>query len=249
MDEICLLRSGITKSCLICGQNLKKQGLLLTDHPRPEVTHVLLDVPSFLSSGKLRGGGDLEALLSMVPETVTVIGGMLNHPALEGLRKIDLLRDETYLAKNAAITADCAIRLAAPLLTAAFRDSPALILGWGRIGKCLAQLLNALGCDVTVAARKEADRAMLEALGYRAVDFTEAEAILPERKLIFNTVPQKVLTRELPAGCIPIDLASTPGLFGDSVIYARGLPGLHAPDSAGRLMAETILNYQKEGIL
>lgn len=247
MDEICMLRAGNTKSCAFCGDYLRQRGIFLTDHPRPEVTHVLLDAPSFLSSGKLRGGGDVEALLSMVPERVTIIGGKLEHPALEGKRKLDLLRNEDYLAKNAAITADCAIRLAAPLLTSTFRDSPALILGWGRIGKCLGQMLKGLECQVTVAARKDTDRAMLDALGYEAVDFSDD--ILDGQKLIFNTVPCQVLTREVPMGSIPIDLASTPGLLGENVIFARGLPGLHAPESAGQLMGETILKMLGEEIV
>lgn len=247
MDEFCMLKAGNSKACQCACDLLEQAGMFITDHPQPEVTHVLLDAPSFLASGKLRGGGDVEILLSMVPETAAVIGGMLEHPAMEGRRKLDLLREEGYLAKNAAITADCAIRLAAPLLTAAFRDTPTLILGWGRIGKCLAKLLRGLDTPVTVAARKERDLGMLDALGYQAVDFAEAEALLPRMHLVFNTVPEKILEGDIPSHCIPIDLASVPGLYGDHVIFAKGLPGLHAPDSSGRLIAGTILANMEEG--
>jgi dipicolinate synthase subunit A len=78
---------------------------------------------------------------------------------------MDLLKDPHYLAKNAAITAECALKVAAPYLKTTFSESPTLILGWGRIGKCLARLLSARNCPVSVAARKESDRAMLEAFG------------------------------------------------------------------------------------
>jgi len=158
----------------------------------------------------------------------------------------ELMQDETYVAGNAAITADCAVRLAGEKLKAIFRDSPALILGWGRIGKCLAQLLAGLGCPVTVAARKESDRAILSALGIRALDYRELPATLDRYSLIFNTVPEMVLKAEPPETCVCIDLASRRGIPGDSVIWARGLPGVHAPRSSGKLIAERILYYLKE---
>lgn len=241
MDEICIFPIGNTLACQIAGEKLSREGIFMADHPRPEVTHLLLDVPSFLPSGRLRGGGDIGAVLEMLPEDICIIGGKLNHPALEGYNKLDLLRNERYLAINAAITADCALSIAAPLLNAAFRETPTLILGWGRIGKCLGQMLKALGTPVTIAARKERDRGMLEALGYEAVDFQAAEALLPTCKLLINTVPQQVLEAQPPDSCIQIDLASFPGLFGENVIWAKGLPGTCAPESAGRLMADTIL--------
>jgi hypothetical protein len=41
--------------------------------------------------------------------------------------------------------------------------------------------------------------------------------------------------------CLKIDLASKPGIAGSDVIIARGLPGKMAPESAGHLIAKTIL--------
>ena len=43
-----------------------------------------------------------------------------------------------------------------------------------------------------------------------------------------------------------IDLASEPGMQGKSVIPARGLPGKYAPESSGKLIADTILRVLKE---
>ena len=162
---------------------------------------------------------------------------------------MDLLRDPYYLAKNAAITAECALQAAAPHLNTTFTDSPALILGWGRIGKSLSKLLSAMGCTVTVAARKEQDRAMLNALGYRAVDFPDVPQTLRHCKLLFNTVPDLPLHSSIVDNWkngIAIDLASAPGMQGKAVIPARGLPGKYAPESSGRLIAETVLRLIKE---
>ena len=240
---------GSTDACRYAAAFLEKAGVELVDHPCPEVTHLLLDVPSFGPAGTLRGGGSLGSILEMLPPDVTVAGGNLVHPALKGYPTLDLLQDLQYLAVNAAITADCALQVAAPRMTATFADSPALIIGWGRIGKCLGQLLKAIGTDVTIAARKEADRAMISALGYQAVDIPEIPAVLPRCALVFNTAPEMVLHKELSdtcRNCVKIDLASKPGIEGEDVVWARGLPGVYAPESSGRLIAETFFRLSKE---
>ena len=40
--------------------------------------------------------------------------------------------------------------------------------------------------------------------------------------------------------CLKIDLASCPGILARDTIYARGLPGIHAPESSGQLIADTV---------
>ena len=89
---------------------------------------------------------------------------------------------------------------------------------------------------------------MLEALGYGAVDFPEVPNVLSKYRLLYNTVPDLPYVWDL-SEVIAIDLASDPGMKGDNVILARGLPGKYAPESSGRLIAETILRFYKEGAL
>ena len=89
---------------------------------------------------------------------------------------------------------------------------------------------------------------MLEALGYGAVDFKAIPSILPQCSLLYNTVPDLPHDWDL-SQIVAIDLASEPGMKGSNIIVARGLPGKYAPESSGRLIAETILRFQKEGIL
>lgn len=240
---------GSTKACQYACTTLEKSGVPCIDHPTPEVTHLLLDVPSFDPDGSLRGGRDLPYILERLPPDVVVIGGNLSHPALVRHKTIDLLKSEEYLAHNAAITADCTLRVAAPLLGTTFADSPTLIIGWGRIGKCLGLLLKQIGCSVTFAVRKETDLAMLHALGFQAVDISRIPAVLPRCRLLFNTAPEPVLHRAALASCkncVLIDLASKPGIEGENVIWARGLPGIHTPESSGQLIAKTILTICKE---
>lgn len=207
---------------------LAGHGLAVT-HTPGEATHYLYAVPT---------PRDI-----VFPSGATVIGGNLDH--LGNVPKLDLLQDMQYLAKNAAITAHCAIRLGAEALPDTFQNLPVLIIGWGRIGKCLASRLKAIGCRVQVAARQEQDLAMLEALGYGAVAMMQLPQAAQKCKLLYNTVPAPVLDVE-GLSCISIDLASVQGLEGHSVIQARGLPGKMAPEAAGRLMGETIRRLLRE---
>ena len=230
---------GTSESCKSAADSLSRSGFLLTDHPSPDVTHLLLDIPSIQNDG-------LQELLRMLPIDIAILGYNLTADYLESCRKIDLQKDPLFLARNAAITAECALRAAVPYLTTAFRDTPTIILGWGRIGKCLANLLQNIGTPVTIAARKESDRAIAIALGHRAVDFSEIQQEATRHRLLFNTVPQGIVLQKPSPGCVKIDLASLPGLEGGDVIPARGLPGKFVPESAGKLIAESIIRLTRE---
>lgn len=211
----------------------------LTNSPE-NATHLLLPVPSFEPGGTVKGGILLEDILSQFTPDVTVIGGNLNHPALEGYKTMDLLKDPFYLAENAAITAHCALGLILTGLTVTLPGHEILILGAGRIGKCLATLLKAVGASVTIAARKESDRAMAEALGYRSI--APGNWDLKRYRIIINTVPAPMLdASDCAPNALLLDLASVRGITGNNVNWARGLPGVCTPETSGNLIAETVL--------
>jgi len=219
------------------------------------VTHLLLPVPSFDSDGIIKGGGRIEDILKLLPENVTVIGGNLQSSALSAKKCIDLLQDPLYLAENAAITADCAIRIAGNNLPIVFDRCPILVIGWGRIGKCLACKLKAMDADVTVAARKDTDRATALSLGFHARDTVKLNLGLSHYRVIFNTVPSPVMDASQAAfcrgDCVMVDLASKQGILADGVIWARGLPNRDAPESSGILIAKSVLRIisEKEDLL
>ena len=225
---------------------LTSRGKAVVSEPDDRVTHAVLPVPGFVDGG-------LEDLLRKLPKDVLIFGGKLDADILAGYRTVDLLQDELYLAENAAITADCAVRIAGTRLGVVFRDCPILVIGWGRIGKCLAALLGAMGAEVTVAARKEKDRATARALGFETADMEQLKLQLARYRVIFNTAPAPVLTegqlRACREGCVKIDLASKRGLEGSDVIWARGLPGKDTPESSGVLIGKTVLRLMaREGI-
>ena len=205
---------------------------------------LLLPIPSFDADGLILGGGRLEDILT--GDTV-VIGGSLSKQTVP-CRYIDLLEDPQYVAENAAITAHCAIKYIVSNLPVTVCDCPFLILGWGRIGKCLASLLKQMGANVSVYARKESDRAMLAALGYGTLPSLDAD--LSGYRAVINTAPVMLLPKgTLSANQLKIDLASKPGIEGDDVIWARFLPGKDAPESSGKLIAKTVDRLGREFLL
>lgn len=224
-------------------ERLQSLGFTIAANPGNDVTHLLLNVPSFDKTRKLIGA-DLDELLTQLPQNVTIIGGNL-PPTLSDYKTMDLLKDARYLAENAAITADCAMSLARHRMNIIWQGCPVLVLGWGRIGKCLAAMLRAAGADVTVAARKETDIAMLGGLGYGAEDIHKLHYGLMRYRVVFNTVPFMVLSAAQTAhcreDCLLIELASQPGIGGENVVSALGLPGKYAPESSGRLIASAIV--------
>ena len=203
--------------------------------PDKQVTHLLLPIPSFNADGSIRGGGNLSDILSILPENITIIGGNLNSQALANYQTIDLLQNPVYVAENADITARCAIKLLCECLPCTLKNLPILVIGWGRIGKCLARLLQANDALVTVYARKEADRAMLSALGYSVQNALEPTGF----RAVINTAPAVVLPN-CPKDAFKMELSSVLGIGGDDVLWARGLPAIHAPESSGKLIADTV---------
>ena len=75
---------------------------------------------------------------------------MLDH----GLTLVDYYQREEVQIANAVPTAEGAIQRAMEATERTLHTCRCLVIGYGRIGKILAQRLKALGSEVTVSARK-----------------------------------------------------------------------------------------------
>jgi len=243
MDQLTIYPGADTAPLRYAAAFLQEHGCQITNTPSKAVTHLLLPVPSFDSNGYIKGSSiDPRSLLQPLPWNICVIGGNLKALSLPQEQVLDLLKDEEYQAQNAAITAHCALKVASRHMDRTFQALPVLVIGWGRIGKCLARLLRALDAQVTVAARKETDRAMLRTLGYRTCSISQLSSEASRFDFVFNTVPYPILdAANCHASSVLLELASSPGITGAGVIDARGLPGKEAPRTSGDLIGKTIL--------
>lgn len=237
MNQYCFTTVGHSAALDYACKELERSGWVR----RNDANTVLLPVPTFDANGNIKGGGTFADL----PEDCVLIGGNIqDHAATKKYKCIDLLKNPLYLSENASITAYCALCIAMENLPVILQDCPVLVVGWGRIGKCLVRLLRQLGAKVTIAARSEADRALTEALGYAAFDIKDNFFDLSAFRVIFNTVPAMVLPKQKLTTCRPdclmIDLASVRGIDRTDTIWARGLPNMDAPESSGKLIAKIV---------
>ena len=90
-----------------------------------------------------------------------------------------------------------------------------LILGFGRVGKIVANKFSKMSALVTCAARKVSDLAWIKAYGYNSLNINDMLYDLKEFDIIINTVPQTILRerelKHIDAEALLIDLASSPG--------------------------------------
>ena len=175
-----------------------------------------------------------------------------------GLCVEDLMQRRGFTVSNAAICAEGALELLMRNSRRTLWRSRVLVTGWGRIAKILAPRLLALGAEVTVAARKEADRAMVRALGMTATDFKAPEHLLDGFHFAVNTVPARVICDaalgNAASGILLLELASPPGGFdrkaaesaGLNAVAGPGLPGICAPYTAAELIREAIYEIVEE---
>ena len=126
------------------------------------------------------------------------------------------------------------------------------------MGQALGVRLAALGAQVTVAARRPAQRALAESFSLRAVDLARLEQTAPAFDTVVNTIPAPVLTEVVLAalrpGSLIVDLASKPGgtdfaaarRLGHRAIHALSLPAACAPETAGEALARTVCEILAE---
>lgn len=167
----------------------------------------------------------------------------------------ELLKDEAFAVKNAALTAEGAVQQLLMDTESTTNGKKALILGFGRIGKMLLPRLRALGMDVTVAARSHEALAWAWGLGAKTVRL--GRDTMPKADVIFNTVPHPILDAaelEKLAGAYIMELASPPYGFDMSLAEslglrcrsASGLPGKYCPEAAAEIMRDTIYNVLED---
>ena len=192
-----------------------------------------------------------------------LLGGMTGNLSRRlmadyGLTLLDYYdREETQVA-NAVPTAEGALQLAMESTDRTLHSSRCLIIGYGRIGRLLADRLLALGAEVTVSARKYGDLAWIEAWGCRGVQTGALTGQLDRFDLIFNTAPALILDgtrlRETREDCVIIDLASAPGgvdleaakRLSRRAIPAPGLPGKVAPRTAAAAIRDSVYHILEE---
>ncbi|HAN20462.1 MAG: hypothetical protein A2Y15_01930 [Clostridiales bacterium GWF2_36_10] len=201
----------------------------------------------------------LDDLLHRMTGEQILCGGMIN---IDRPNTYDYYEREELKILNAIPTAEGAIAIALDELPITLHGAKVTILGYGRIGKVLAERLKGLGCIITVAARKDSDLALCESSSYKPIHMRLLSDAVSDADVIFNTVPSVILNEAIldyiDLDTLIIDLAGRPGgvdfeaakKLGLKVIWALSLPGKVAPVTAGGIIYKTVNNILKqEGVL
>ncbi|MFY9296439.1 MAG: dipicolinate synthase subunit DpsA [Caldicoprobacterales bacterium] len=172
----------------------------------------------------------------------------------KGINYTDITQMEPFAILNAIPTAEGAIQRAMEMTDITIHGANVLVLGYGRIGRCLSRMLKGIGAKVTVEARKEEDLSWIIENGYEPIHLKELETVLPYQDIIFNTIPHLILDKKKLAminnKAVIIDVSSHPGGvdfdaakdFGIKTSLDLGLPGIVAPRTSAQIIYRIMEN-------
>jgi dipicolinate synthase subunit A len=198
-----------------------------------------------------------DAHLAVIPTACKVITGMAK-PYLRLLCEkyhldlVELFERDDVAIYNSIPTAEGALMMAIQNTDITIHGSNCIVLGLGRTGLTMARTLQAVGAHVKVGVRRDDAFARAFEMGFEPFYMPELARQAGNIDLIFNTIPTMIVTAQviaqLPLRACIIDLASKPGgtdfrfaeKRGIKALLAPGLPGIVAPKTAGRIIANSL---------
>ena len=198
----------------------------------------------------------LAQLIPLLPHKTPLLIGVAK-PLIRGLATqygltlVEMAEIDEIAVLNSIPTAEGAIQVAMQNTPHTIHGSRCLVLGLGRCGTTLVQVLKGLGAVVTVGSRSAMDLARAVALSCEPLPLWAMSSKV-DFQLIFNTIPAMVLPRSylrnLDPETVIVDIASGPGgtdfaaaeELGILAIHALSLPGKVAPKTAADILIKTI---------
>lgn len=203
---------------------------------------------------------ELEAFIEALKGKYLIAGNINITEQLDnmGVQYTDLLKREEFSVLNTIATAEGTIQIAMEETQRTVHGTNVLIMGFGRIGKVLAKMLDGIGAKVSCEARKNEDISWIKAYGYNPIHLNDLNDNLNQFDIIINTIPFQILDSErldlVKNDAVIIDLASNPGGVdrkvarekGIKVIWALSLPAKVAPLTSAEFIKETLYHVLKE---
>ncbi|RYM07138.1 dipicolinic acid synthetase subunit A [Sporolactobacillus sp. THM7-7] len=195
--------------------------------------------------------------LGETPQYCTIYSGIstpyLDQVSLEAGREVVKLfeRDDVAIY-NSIPTVEGSIMMVIQHTDITIHGANVIILGLGRTGLSLVRAFSALGASVKVGVRRPEHLARAFEMGVESFYIKDLASQVQDAEICINTIPAMVLTSQvlshMPASSFILDVASLPGgtdfryakKRGIKAIITPGLPGLVAPKTAGRIIANVL---------
>lgn len=202
--------------------------------------------------------GEREIMEHIAPGSSLLLCGPKFPPSRRwDLQYVNLWEDEQLLQENAYLTAEGAVASTMQRSRFAMAGQRCTVIGYGRIGRALTEILLNLGAEVAVVSGSETKRRRICEAGAEAFAMDAMERALKDRAMIFSTPPAQVVDRKALAavqtGALILDLASPP--YGVDLDAARemnlnawrepGLPGRYCPMSAARALYRSLMRWEE----
>ena len=201
-------------------------------------------------------------LLRLLPENCIVAGGLFKEEQITKLKTknitvYDYYQNDELARKNAIPTAEGVIGILINALPVTIDKLKCAVTGYGRCASVLAQKLMLLGADVTVTARSEKNLSDAKNNGMNICPLSGFSDICDQFSAVINTVPARIIDRniisKLKKDCVIIEIASAPfgtdfdcaAEYGINTIKAGSLPGRISPETAGKIISDTVLAYYR----
>lgn len=198
------------------------------------ITGTTVPLASLLSGGGLIAGYGLPRVFIKEAEE-------------RGISVVDVKDDEEFTEENARLTAECTLAYIMNKSDVSARELCVCIVGYGRIGRTLAEMLLFFGTRVTVITRRESVKMELLFSGVDASLVAEAE--LSRFDLVINTAPARLFSKKQCEAIRGAVLELAPGENLDGAQNLTRLPSLPAkmlPISGGKAYAAAILRAISE---
>ncbi|AIE59703.1 dipicolinic acid synthetase subunit A [Bacillus methanolicus] len=206
-----------------------------------------------------------EENISKTPAHCTIYSGISNS-YLNGITKksnrrlVQLFERDDVAIYNSIPTVEGTIMMAIQHTDFTIHGSKVAVLGLGRVGMSVARTFHVLGAKVKVGARRSEHIARITEMGLTPFHLNDIEQAVKDIDICINTIPHLVVNASvisrMPAHTLIIDLASKPGgtdfryaeKRGIKALLAPGLPGIVAPKTAGKILANVLAQLLKDDL-
>lgn len=205
----------------------------------------------------------LDEIINFIDADKIVFAGMVDRGiktklSNRNIKIYDYFEREDVTVMNTVPTVQGILKVIIDNVDYTIHSCKCAVFGYGRVARVTADTLKSLGADVTICARKSGDLASARINGMKGCFVSDFKDIAAKYNIIINTVPSQIIDRtilsSLKSDCLIIDVASAPygtdfaaaNELGIKALQCPSLPGKVAPKSAGKIIADGILNIIKE---